>query len=272
MTNTVRDVILARWKSDFDNIPRLKPIRAALESALNAHDAVRERHTSLSKNQNLSSLGRLDDVRAFVSKSTAPIIHRGRATARAARQDVAAWQVRLQPPSPDPKNVAAAVLRSEMRTQLRGLSQSARYALLLSETIDPTLAQAVLEAPNFSSGVTDEIRGRMVEIIINHDHPEQLAQIAQVEEAIKLLDAATGITMSTAKSIGEFPNDNIFADFIDKSAPLAKPSIASDPMVHLNNLPKPPSEPEKTPEELVAASHAWARAEVARMRAAGEFD
>jgi hypothetical protein len=216
MSNTVRDVILGRWKSSFDDVPRLKPVRAALELVLNAQDTVREKHTTLAKNQHLSPLGRLDDVRSFVSKSTAPAIHRGRKTASTAREELAKQKARLQPAAPDPSNVSAAVLRSEMRTHLRGLSTSARAALLLTENPDPTLVQAVLEAPGFSSGVSDDIRERMLEIVINRDHPNELAAIAQVEEA---LDAATGMVLNAAKSVSEFPSEKTFNDFIDANAP-----------------------------------------------------
>jgi len=219
MSNTVRDVILGRWKQSFNDVPRLKPVRAALDVALNAHDAVREKHTTLAKNQHLSPLGRLDDVRAFVSKSTAPAIHRARKTANAAREELAKWKDRLKPAVPDPKNISAAVLRSEMRGQLRGLSTSARTALLLTENPDPTLVQAVLEGPGFSSGVSDDIRERMLEIVINRDHPNELAAIAETEEALELLDAATGMVLSAAKSVSEFPSEKTFDDFIETTAP-----------------------------------------------------
>src|SRR6266403_5769901 len=123
---------------------------------------------------------------------------------------------------------------SEMRGQLRGLSTSARAALLLTENPDPTLVQAVLEAPGFSSGVSDDIRERMLEIVINRDHPNDLAEIAQVEEALELLDAATGMTLSAAKSVSEFPTEKTFNDFIGE-APAAV-TDTSDPLKQLNGL------------------------------------
>jgi len=221
MSNTVRDVILGRWKQSFDDVPRLKPVRAALELALKAHDGVREKHATLAKNQHLSPLGRLDDVRLFVKQATAPAIHRGRKTANAAREDLAKWKDRLKPATPDPSNISAAVLRSEMRGQLRGLSASARVALLLTENPDRTLVEAVLEAPGFSSGVSDDIRERMLEIVINRDHPNELAAIAETEEALELLEAATAMTLSAAKSVSEFPSEKTFNDFIDASASAA---------------------------------------------------
>src|SRR6188472_1766979 len=66
----------------------------------------------------------------------------------------------------------------------------------------------------------------MLEIVINRDHPDQLAAIAQVEEALELLDAATGMVLNAAKSVSEFPSEKTFNDFIDASAPAA---AAPDP-------------------------------------------
>jgi hypothetical protein len=237
MADNVRDVINARWK--FADVPRLKPIRAALDVALNARDAVREKHAALAKNSHLSPIGRLDDVRSFVSKSTAPAIHKARKTVSTARDELAKWKDRLKPAAPDPKNVSAAVLRSEMRTQLRGLSNAARTALLLTENPDPMLVQAVLEAPGFSSGVADDIRARMLEAYATRNHPEELAWIAESEEALELLEAATSMVLNAAQSVTEFPSDKLFNDFIDVSAPVVTGTAdASEEMKALGALAK----------------------------------
>jgi len=265
LSNSIRAVILGRWKSSYDDVARLKPVRAALELALNAHDAVREKHATLAKNPNLSQIDRLDDVRTFISKSTAPVIHRARAAANSMRQDLVKQRARLQPAAPDPNNVSAAVLRSEMRTMVRGLSTSARTALLLSPNPDPTLVQAVLEAPSFSSGVTEEIRARMLQAIIERDHPKELEAIAQAEEALEVLEAATGMAQLAAKSVSEFPSERVFEDFINKSAPaVAAADPNDDPMKLLNGL-GPAPDWKKQSDETHARILAEARAELAAL-------
>ena len=99
------------------------------------------------------------------------------------------------------------------------------------------LVQAVLEAPGFSSGVSDDVRERILEIVINRDHPNELAAIAETEEALELLDAATGMTLSAAKSVSEFPSEKTFNDFIDASAPaLAGVSGGDDSSAALKEL------------------------------------
>jgi len=219
---TIREILTSRWK--FADAPRLKPVRAALDAALDAADAVTAKHSALAKNEKLSALGRLDDVRGFVSKSTAPAVHRARAVANKTRADLATWKARLQPPAPDRGDMAAAVLRSEMRQHLRGLSTGGRMALLLAENPDPTLLQAALEAPNFSSGLTDSLRAQMLEHYAAAKHPNDLAEIGQVEDAIELLTAATETALNAAKSASEFPSDRVFEDFVNASAPVVAPA------------------------------------------------
>jgi hypothetical protein len=255
MSNNVRDVLLGRWK--FGDVPRMKPIRAALDSALNALDAVQEHAALVTKNQNLSPLGRLDEIRAFISKSTAPAIQRGRTVAMLTRGDLDSWRARLLPKPADPKDTAAAILRSEMRTQLRQMSLGPRVGHVVADNPDPILIQAVLEAPSFSTGITDEIRSRMIENYVVRTHPNDLAQIAQLEEAVELLDAATGMISNTTKSVAEFPSDKVFSDFIDKAAPPAtKPPLAP-----------PPTTPTSTSDEIYERLLAEGRAEFAALNA-----
>jgi hypothetical protein len=151
-----------------------------------------------------------------------------------------------------------------MRTHLRGLSQSARAALLLADSPDPTLVQAVLEAPGFSSGVSDDMRKQMLEIVVNRDHPDQLAEIAQVEEALELLDAATGIVLSAAKSAAEFPSETLFDAFIDRNAPAVDlPANRGGTLVHQKI--EPANDWQKESDEIHARILAEARAELAAL-------
>jgi hypothetical protein len=224
MSHPIRNVILGRWKYD---APRLAPVRKALDFALDAHDALRDFHSAVSANTLLSPLGRLDEMRGFISKRAAPAIHRGRETAASLRADLAKWRTRLQPAPPDPKNVAEAVMRSSMLTMLRGMSQGARTALLLSKNPDPRLVQAVREAPEFLSRVSAEIKERMVQMIVARDHPTDLAAIAEADEALALLDAATETVFTAARSVAEFPSDKMFADFVETTKP-ARPTASLD--------------------------------------------
>jgi len=254
MSNTIRDVLLGRWKPQFDDVPRLKPVRAALDSALKEHEAFRERVGKIDQNKNLSPLGRLDEVRASILKVTAPIIHRNRAVAKSTRDDLATWRARLLPKIPDPKDIAAAILRSEMRTQLRQMSLSARAGLLVSDNIDAALIAAVLEAPTFSTGVSDDIRTRMIDGYVSRTHPSDLAQIAQAEEAIGLLEAATSMVFTVAKNVSEFPSEQVFSDFVDKVAPAVVETTR-------------PTKPTSTSDEIYERLLAEGRAEFAALNA-----
>jgi hypothetical protein len=121
----------------------------------------------------------------------------------------------LQPPPPDKTDVAGAVQRAEMRTMLRGMANGARIGLLLSTETDPRLWASVLEAPNVMSGVTDEIRDRVVAASIEKVHPGKLAELEEVEDVIGLVDAAYRVALSTAQRAFVHNNPQLFQDFVD---------------------------------------------------------
>jgi hypothetical protein len=106
-------------------------------------------------------------------------------------------------------------------------------ALVMSNNPDPNVVAAILEAPGFLSGVTDEQRDRMLQTIIERDHPKELAAIAQAEEALTVLEAGIGMAHLAAKSVSEFPSDRVFEDFIGKDAPAPAPADPNDPNADL---------------------------------------
>jgi thiamine pyrophosphate-dependent acetolactate synthase large subunit-like protein len=108
------------------------------------------------------------------------------------------------------------------------------------------LIAAVLEAPTFSTGISDDIRVRMIDEYVSRTHPSDLAQIAQVEEAIGLLEAATSMVFMVAKNVSEFPSEQVFSEFVDKAAP---------PVVETTR-PKPASTSDEFHEKLLAEGRA----------------
>jgi hypothetical protein len=64
------------------------------------------------------------------------------------------------------------------------------HFMVLAADADPVLLQAVLELPNYASGITDEARVLVTNHIVERNHPGVLAKIEEAESAVELLDAA----------------------------------------------------------------------------------
>src|SRR4051794_3550073 len=134
---TIRHVLSDHWK--YDDIPWLAPVKAQMDRAFAAEDEFRAHHDKVAKNQHLSPIGRQDAMKTFVGEK-AHELHRARKAVDVARAKLADRRAKLLPPPPDKTDVAAAVLRSEMRQMLKGVKNAGeRMRMLLAPDADPTL-------------------------------------------------------------------------------------------------------------------------------------
>lgn len=214
---SIRHTFADRWR--FDDVPRLRPIRAALDRALDLHDQIREEHGKIAGNANLSALGRQDAMRKYVA-GRAPDVRRALQTISRFRGHLDAWRARLEPRRGDTNQ-----LRGEMRTFLRAMKSHERIKFLMGKQIDPDFHVAAVEVPNALSGIDDELRAYIVEQVIERMHPGQLAQLEQAHEAVDILDAATRVTLGTVRAAADFPDFKSFSDFVDGAIGAKAPAI-----------------------------------------------
>jgi hypothetical protein len=250
-------------------IPQSAPtnVQAAIKSALTGYTDVRAKREALKQNANLSPVGIVDESRKYIATNTAKRIALARSTAASFANDIAAKRARTLPPKP---TAADAALMPEFRTALRSMSAKDQNKLLFSDPPNLQILQACLGAPAALSGVAEDTLAKAVERYVLAKHPAELASIAEDEESLAVLNAATGMTLLAAKSIGEFPTDAVLEKFIETSVPKVVPAAdPSDLMQQLSNL--GPTPPQKTPEEIQADAMAWGREQVAAWRAAGEI-
>ncbi|MBN8963030.1 MAG: hypothetical protein J0H71_18000 [Rhizobiales bacterium] len=207
----VEEVLLSRWKYD---APELAPVKSALERVVKFHRTVREKHAEIANNPNLSSLGRKDAMRAFVADHAHEFV-RVRKAVESVQEKIAAQRAKLVPPAPDTADVAAAVLRSEMRTMLRAMKPAERAKFLLASDADPTMLAAVLEAPNVASGIEVDTRQRVFDRVVEATHPGEAARLDTAERAAELLRAAARVTFDTGSAAADFPDTATFSKAVD---------------------------------------------------------
>lgn len=209
---TISEVLAGRFPEGV----AAQPAKIALTRTLAVYDDFRAQHTKIADNKNLSPIGRQDAMRKYVSEK-AHELHRARKSVETMRQKLTERRAKLAPAAPDKADMSAAILRSEMRTMLRGMSTGQRMALLLSPNPDPMLLQAVLEAPDFASGMNPQTRELVTAAVIEKTHPGALAAIEQVEEAIEVVNAATRVAFDTVRAAAEFPNESTLVSFVEQS-------------------------------------------------------
>lgn len=211
---TIKETLLSRFKGD--GVPALDPAKIALTRIFAFHDDISAHHIKISGSQNLTPVGRQDAMRKYVTEH-AHELHRARKSVETMRAKLSERRAKLQPLPPDPKDLSAAILRSEMRTMLRGMNSGQRMSLVLSANTNQTLVHAVLEAPNFASGVNDQARELLTVAAVEKAHPGALAEIERIEEAIEVVNAAVRIAFDKARAAAEFRDERVLTDFVEKA-------------------------------------------------------
>lgn len=216
---TLEDTLTDRMKR-FDHIGSLKHVRSAFDAAINTHLTVRssaqEVAAKLAKDNRLTPIGRKDKMHEHVSKDAHKVM-RVQKTLQKIREQHAQERASVQPKAPDRTDVAAAVARSDLRSMLRAMQMAKATQLLIGPQADAILQAAVLELPNYASGINDEIRRIVTEQVIEREHPGALAELEQKAEAIELLGVAVHVLEKTFREVAEFPNEKFLNDFIEKS-------------------------------------------------------
>jgi hypothetical protein len=92
--------------------------------------------------------------------------------------------------SADRTDIAAALLRQEMRAHLCNMSQGERVAAI---TQNSHFRAAAFEGPATLSGFTEELRSEIRRRNALEENPVEAAQLDEAEEAVAVANAAIGM-------------------------------------------------------------------------------
>ena len=200
----------------FEAVKGLEIVQAAFRRAMASHQAFKSKAAEVGANKNLSPFGRTENLRTYVSDEAHQVVRAHKTLARIkAKQDER--RASIQPKSPDKADVAGAVARSDLRNMLRGMKMGERANLLLAKDADPMLRAAVLELPNYASGIDDFIRGAVTNAVIEREHPGALAELEEADAAIEVLEVITQVFTGTAMRLAELPTHAALGDFVAKA-------------------------------------------------------
>lgn len=196
----------------------------AFGSSLTAHRA------KLEAPGTLNSKGVREGIREFATKNIASSYYRERRRIEQDKQKLAERQKALTIPSIDKTDVAAAMLRQEIRNYLRAI-EPAKLTALLATSGDPVLMSAIIEAPSYLTNVSDEQRGFLERSYIAANHPDELAAIEGDAAALEILTMAVEASgREICESIG-FSGSIEFEKWLRASTPDADDNAHPGPDV-----------------------------------------
>jgi hypothetical protein len=124
------------------------------------------------------------------------------------------------PPKSDPPDMAAALRRQEIPTQMRAMETKARDAFLKQNGkctgMDPEVRQALVEMPASVSSITDDFRDGLLNEGMQSAYGPELDRIAELQRAIEI----------TASALGETSEE------VRREAIAANPSFANPDVYH----------------------------------------
>lgn len=183
------------------------PVAALAEAyrdLLTMPDQAGERAAALARDQNLTAVGRKAALRAWAHEGPVAALTKGRAALQAGDRAIAEIRARMNTTAVDKGDFAGAVLRSDIRAWIRGMSPPERTAMLAVGDYNPNITAALLEAPPELSGLSPEQHATLSSREVIARNPAEAAEIAKIEEAMLAVvdaDRATTITLETDAGI-----------------------------------------------------------------------
>jgi hypothetical protein len=163
-------------------------------ASLQAVDGFADFRAASAQSNKYTEQGLKDEIQRHALEKLTPVFKKNRTTVEDARAEAAALRKKLALQPPDKADVAAAMMRAEIRQWLRGMSEKERSGYLVGniDKLDSTVALAVLEAPAaLSGGVPQSVMTELRDRALAAQHGEEaISQLAELESAISIADQA----------------------------------------------------------------------------------
>ena len=180
------------WELTGSNNQTVQRLEEAYLSGLAAMDRAEARHAANKADPRFTPDGVRDDLLKFVLADAVPVLHRGRTVIRKAKAEVAERRAKLKIEGPDKTDLAAAIRRLQIRTDLQQMKPEAQtqYFANRGNLLPTEVAQAILEMPVEHSGVPNSRHELLTKTALDTRHGPEIAEIVELEEAIAAAESA----------------------------------------------------------------------------------
>jgi hypothetical protein len=182
------------------NHPESPGLRAAVTTASRAAEALAAKWAEIGKNNALSDVGKKAALRDVLAKQFGPALRESRNYLSKARSKLETLKNAIAAkPSSDPSDIAAAILRQEIRNALAEMEPGARAALVSNPKTDQRIIEAVLTAPAIVTGVDGEVLGRVERAWQSQRFAAELQEIDSLEKMLEAAQAGVDLARGDAQ-------------------------------------------------------------------------
>jgi hypothetical protein len=220
---------------------------AALESAyldvLSSVDEFDGHKAQVVKSGTLTPVGITADTLNFAASKSAPRLQKARRQVEQARLELAAKRAKLVPKQADPADAAGQTRRLWKLDKFNSMSDSerARFIAQAGDKLDPELAQAFLEAPEYAKLLPSDLSAIREQALRREYGDEVFSEIENLEAGIKIASD----TLAAAR-----------AEIADDVGGLEALNRAAEPFEKLSNAPWLKKFPGEDGAEVIRTPHA----------------
>ena len=180
------------WTFDAKPNTTLDKLEQAYFMALGSVDRVEERTRSNAATGRFTAEGLKVAALEFVLSEAVPSLSTGRRTINKAKAEVAERKAKLKVAGPDKTDAAAAVRRSDIRTQLRAMKpeDQSKFFAQFGDDLPSEVATAIMEMSPEFSGVPKSRHDLITKRALEAQHGPEIAEITEIEEAIAVAEGA----------------------------------------------------------------------------------
>jgi hypothetical protein len=179
------------WEFEAAPGTTMAKLESAYLASFNEVDAVAERKASAAASGKFTPQGVAEDALQFALNNTVPTFARGRAAIKAAKAEAAARREKIKLREPDNSDLWKVNLRVMALQRVAAMSAEERNHFITEniDLIDPIVAEAIVTAPSWLSGVSDSHRNLLTDKALTAQHGAEMAELQELERGIVVAES-----------------------------------------------------------------------------------
>jgi hypothetical protein len=224
---SISDQIKQRWNSErFDRHPLAVVARRHFHQVLDARDKIETKRAELADDRTLSDIGRRQKLNEFAKGEAGHMAKAQRALA-VARDKMRDQRKALMPTVKDKTDAAAASLRQEIRSAMKGTPRAEIAALVNDPATDSIVLEALFEGPTILTDLDSTTRDQLLEMAVERTAGPALVALAEQDEALDTLDAALRMSAETLRAAVDV-HPSTFDKWLAEVAPIDAKEAAAE--------------------------------------------
>lgn len=216
MSKTAQAALRARWNTDWNVLHLTGPLAGHVAKISDAVADLKGAGAEFRASGRLTEVGIREAIKDKARGETVPALRRAQHELKRTRENIAAYRNKLVAPTIDKSDVAAAMLRQEIRAQLGAMKEGDRIRLL-AETKDVRILDAYQELPTFCR-IPADIEADLAESRLEASHGKEVRQIREAQEAAGVVEAMLTDAMREIGKDLAMPSKAAFDSFVAEAS------------------------------------------------------